>query len=62
MGGATITLFFALVVTLFIPIATVIGALGGVVLLLLSLWYEYRRLGQLITGKVAVPPEQQELT
>ena len=62
LGGATIALFFALVVTLSIPIATVIGALGGVVLLLLSLWYEYRRLGSLITSPAPLPQEQQELT
>jgi hypothetical protein len=39
LGGATIALFFALIVTLSIPIATVIGVLGGVALLLLNLWY-----------------------
>jgi hypothetical protein len=61
LGGATIALFFALVVKLAIPLATVIGALGGVVLLLVSLWYEYRRLGSLITNPVPVP-QQQELT
>jgi hypothetical protein len=62
LGGATIALFFAMVVTLPIPIATVIGAMGGVVLLLLSLWYEYRRLGSLITSPAPLPQEQQELT
>jgi hypothetical protein len=62
LGGATIALFFALVVTPSIPIATVIGVLGGVALLLLSLWYEYRRLGPFITSQVSVPQEKPELT
>jgi len=62
LGGATITLFCALVATLSIPIAAVIGALAGVALLLLSLWYEYRRLGPLILSPTSAPQEQQELT
>ena len=37
LGGATIALFCALVVTLSIPFAAAIGALAGVALLLLSL-------------------------
>jgi hypothetical protein len=55
LGGATIALFCALVVTLSIPLAAAIGALAGVALLLVSLWYEYRRLGPLITSPVPVP-------
>ena len=62
LGGATIALFCALVVTLPIPLAAAIGALAGVALLLLSLWYEYRRLGPLIVSPVPVPQEKQELT
>lgn len=55
LGGATIALFCALVVMLSIPIAAVIGALVGVALLLVSLWYEYRRLGPLIVSPVSAP-------
>lgn len=62
LGGATIALFCALVVTLSIPFAAALGALAGVVLLLVSLWYEYRRLGPLITSRVSVPREQPDLT
>jgi hypothetical protein len=62
LGGATIALFCALVVTLSIPLAAAIGALAGVALLLLSLWYEYRRLGPLIASPVSAPQEKQELT
>ena len=62
LGGATIALFCALVVKLSIPIAAAIGALAGVALLLLSLWYEYRRLSPLISIPVSAPQEKQELT
>ena len=62
LGGATIALFCALVVKLSIPIAAAIGALAGVALLLLSLWYEYRRLSPLISSPVSAPQEKQELT
>jgi hypothetical protein len=62
LGGATIALFCALVVKLSIPIAAAIGALAGVALLLLSLWYEYRRLSSLISNPVSVPQDKQELT
>ena len=61
LGGATIALFCALVGTLPILLAAVIGALAGVVLLL-SLWYEYRRLGPLIPSPVSAPQEKPELT
>ena len=59
LGGATIALFCALVVTLSIPFAAVIGALAGVALLLLSLWYEYRRLDPLISSQVPAPRSNQ---
>ena len=62
LGGATIALFCALVVTLSIPFAAAIGALAGVALLLLGLWYEYRRLNPLISGPVPAPQEKPELT
>jgi hypothetical protein len=62
LGGATIALFCALVVAQSIPLSAAIGTLAGVALLLLSLWYEYRRLGPLITRQVSVPQEKPELT
>ena len=62
LGRATNALFCALVVNLPIPLTAVIGALAGVALLLLSLWYEYRRLDPLISSLASVPQEKGELT
>jgi hypothetical protein len=55
-------LLCALVATLSIPFAAALGALAGVVLLLVSLWYEYRRLGSLILSPVSAQQEKPELT
>jgi hypothetical protein len=59
LGGATVALFFALVVTLAIPVAVSIGVLVGAVLLLASLWNEYRRLSPLILSSSSLLPEGQ---
>ena len=61
LGGATVTLFFALVVGLTIPLAVAIGVLLGAVLLLVSLWHEYRRLSPLIVKTDVVAQQAPDL-
>ncbi len=61
LGGATVALLCALVVVLPITASAVIGALAGVILLALSLWYEYWRLNPLISGLGSAMQDEQEL-
>jgi hypothetical protein len=61
LGGATVALFFALVISLTIPLAVAIGVLVGAVLLLVSLRHEYRRLSPLIVKTDVVSPESPNL-
>jgi hypothetical protein len=58
LGGATVALLCALSIVLPITTSAVIGVLAGVILLVLSLWYEYRRLNPLISG-LATQDEQE---
>jgi hypothetical protein len=53
LGGATIALVFALALNTGLVIATVLGVIGGVVLLVLSLRYEHRRLTPVVLSSAA---------
>ncbi len=61
LGGVTVALLCALVVVLHITASAVIGTLAGVILLVLSLWDEYRRLNPLISGLGSAMQDEQEL-
>jgi hypothetical protein len=53
LGGATIALVFALAIKTGLVIATVLGVIGGMVLLVLSLRYEHRRLTPVVLSSPA---------
>jgi hypothetical protein len=53
LGGATIALVFALAIKTGLVIATVLGIVGGLLLLVLSLRYEHRRLTPVVLSSPA---------
>jgi hypothetical protein len=53
LGGATIALLFALAIKTGLVIATMLGVIGGIVLLVLSLGYEHRRLTPVVLSSPA---------
>ena len=53
LGGATIALVFALAIKTGLVIATVLGVIGGIVLLVLSLRHEHRRLTPVVLSSPA---------
>jgi hypothetical protein len=53
LGGATIALVFALAIKTGLVIATVLGVIGGMMLLVLSLRYEHRRLTPVVLSSPA---------
>jgi hypothetical protein len=53
LGGATIALVFGLAIKTGLVIATVLGVIGGIVLLVLSLRYEHRRLTPVVLSSPA---------
>jgi hypothetical protein len=53
LGGATIALVFALAIKTGLVIATVLGVIGGIALLVLSLRYEHRRLTPVVLSSPA---------
>jgi hypothetical protein len=57
VGGAAIALVFALAIHAAAPIPVVVGIVAGVILLLLSLLYEHRRLTPVVLSH-ATPPEE----
>jgi hypothetical protein len=52
LGGATIALVFALAIETGLVIATVLGVIGGLALLVLSLRYEHRRLTPVVIANL----------
>jgi hypothetical protein len=54
LGGATVALFFALAVKTGLLIATVIGVIAGLIILVLCLRYEHRRLTPVVLSSHAV--------
>ena len=57
VGGAAIALAFAMAVHAAAPIPIVLGICGGVILLMLSLLYEHRRLTPVVLRRV-IPPDE----
>jgi hypothetical protein len=53
LGGATIALVFALAIKTGLVVATVLGVIGGIALLVLSLRYEHRRLTPVVLSSPA---------